>query len=172
LLAEIVEILVQILVPFALGHLLQPGLRGTLTKHKTLVRTVDQTVILLIVYSAFCGMAASGFWTRHNALPLIEIFGLVAALLGVVLTLTTLTSRALGFSREDEVAAVFCGSKKSLVNGAPIAKVIFASSPVLGSVMIPLLLYHPLQLILCSVLARHYAARAEEVSAARRATAS
>lgn len=172
LVPEIVEIVLQILAPFVLGHLARPWLRGMLTKHKNIVRTVDQAVILVIVYSAFCGMALSGFWTRHNALPLLEIFGLVAALLALVLTLTTVTSRALGFSREDEVAAVFCGSKKSLVNGAPIAKVIFASSPVLGVIMVPLLLYHPLQLILCSVLARRYAARAEGAFTADGATTS
>lgn len=161
LLPEIVEVLLQIVAPFLFGHSLRFWLDGARIQHKNLVRTVDQAVILVIVYSAFCGMIVSGFWTRDNALPLVEVFGLVAALLAAVLTLTTLTSRAIGFSREDEVAAVFCGSKKSLVNGAPIAKVIFAASPALGVIMLPLLVYHPLQLILCSVIARRYAARAD-----------
>jgi sodium/bile acid cotransporter 7 len=170
LLPEIASILLQLFAPFILGHLLQQQFRRLFSRHKGLVRGVDQAVILLIVYSAFCGMAMSGFWTRGNALPLIEILGLVGVLLGAVLTLTTLTSRALGFSREDEVAAVFCGSKKSLVNGAPIAKVIFGTSPALGMIMLPLLLYHPLQLIVCNVLARRYAVRAEQPHVAHSAT--
>ena len=86
---------------------------------------------------------------------------LTGALLACALTVTTLGSRALGFSREDEVAAVFCGSKKSLANGAPIAKVVFGASPALGLIVLPLLLYHQMQLIACSVLARRYAARAK-----------
>lgn len=159
LLPEIIGITAQLFVPFILGHLLQPRLSALLSRHRGLVRGIDQTVILVIVYSAFCGAVTSGFWTRGNALPMLELLGLVAALLVTVLTLTTLTSWALDFSREDEVAAVFCGSKKSLVNGAPTAKVISGTSPALGMIMLPLLLYHPLQLIVCSALARRYAAR-------------
>jgi sodium/bile acid cotransporter 7 len=157
---EIMEILLQLLVPFVLGLVLRPRLRGLLAKRRGLVRAIDQAVILLIIYSAFCGAVMSGFWAS-NALSLLAILGLVLILLGAVLALTTLASQAVGFSREDEIAAVFCSSKKSLVNGAPIAKVIFGNSPALGMIMLPLLLYHPLQLMVCSVLARRYEARAE-----------
>jgi len=160
LLPEVTAILVQLLAPFAAGQLLRPVLARLLHRHKHLVREVDQLVILLIVYSAFCTAAGSGFWVRSNALKLLELLALTVGLLAGMLTLTTLASRALGFSREDEVAGVFCGSKKSLVNGAPIAKVIFGASPTLGVIMLPLLFYHPLQLIVCSLLARRYAARA------------
>lgn len=160
LLPEVTGILVQLLAPFALGQLLRPALAGLLQRRRSLVRDVDQAVILMIVYSAFCTAAGSGFWVRSDAVKLLELLALTGGLLGVVLTLTTLASRALGFNREDEVAGVFCGSKKSLVNGAPIAKVIFGASPTLGAIMLPLLFYHPLQLIVCSFLARRYAARA------------
>jgi solute carrier family 10 (sodium/bile acid cotransporter), member 7 len=160
LLPEVTGILLQLLVPFVAGQLLRPALAGVLRRHRHLVRHVDQLVILLIVYSAFCGAAGSGFWVRRNGFELLELLALTGGLLATVLTLTTLACRALGFSREDEVAGVFCGSKKSLVNGAPIAKVIFGASPALGVIMLPLLFYHPLQLIVCSLLARRYASRA------------
>lgn len=160
LLPEVSGILLQLLAPFAAGQLLRPALAGLLKRRKSLVRDVDQLVIVMIVYSAFCTAAAGGFWVRSNALKLLELLALTGGLLASVLTLTTLATRALGFSREDEVAGVFCGSKKSLVNGAPIAKVIFGTSPAIGVIMLPLLFYHPLQLIVCSFLARRYAARA------------
>ena len=80
-------------------------------------------------------------------------------LLALVLTLTTLGARALGFSLPDEVTTVFCGSKKSLANGAPIARILFAGTPAMGMIMLPLLLYHQLQLVVCAVLARRYAER-------------
>lgn len=165
LLPEVAGIVLQLLLPFAAGQLLRPILAGVLHRHKSLARGVDQFVILLIVYSAFCGAAESGFWTRGHAQALLELLALTATLLAAAFTFTTLSSRALMFSREDEVAAVFCGSKKSLVNGAPIAKVIFGTSPALGVIMLPLLFYHPMQLIVGSMLAKRYAARAEAETA-------
>ncbi|MEM9841030.1 MAG: bile acid:sodium symporter, partial [Pseudomonadota bacterium] len=72
-----------------------------------------------------------------------------------------LAARQLNLSREDEVAAVFCGSTKSLANGAPIAQILFAGSPVLGVILLPLMLYHQLQLVACALMAQRYAKRAE-----------
>jgi sodium/bile acid cotransporter 7 len=122
-------------------------------------------VILLIVYGAFCDSAAEGVWARYGAGVIVEVALVVAALLAAVLCATTFAARALGFSRADEVAAVFCGSKKSLANGAPIAKVLFGAAPGLGMIILPLMIYHQLQLIVCAVLARRYAAAADAASA-------
>lgn len=77
-------------------------------------------------------------------------------MLFVVIVSARAAARGLGLSREDEVTAVFCGSQKSLANGAPIAKIIFGSSPILGAILLPLMIYHPLQLVVCSALARRY----------------
>ena len=96
------------------------------------------------------------------------IIMLVLALLVLVLTLTTAASRLLGLPRADEVTAVFCGSKKSLANGAPIASVLFGANPAMGMIMLPLMLYHQAQLILCTILARRYAAQAEVQERRRR----
>lgn len=161
LLPQITAIMSKLLAPFVIGHLARPLLKRFLTEHKTLVNRADRLVILLIIYGAFCEAAAGRVWDKRSPVELIEIVLLTGALLASALTLTTLGSRALGFPREDEVAAVFCGSKKSLANGAPIAKVVFGASPALGLIVLPLLLYHQMQLVACSVLARRYAARAE-----------
>ncbi len=84
---------------------------------------------------------------------------LAAVLLLVILATTTFTARRLGFSVEDEITAVFCGSKKSLANGIPMAKILFAGHPALGLLVLPLMVYHQLQLIVCSVIASRYASR-------------
>lgn len=161
LLPQITAIMGKLLAPFVIGHLARPLLKRFLTKHKTLVNRADRLVILLIIYGAFCEAAAGGVWDKLRLVELIETVLVTGALLASALTLTTLGSRILGFPREDEVAAVFCGSKKSLANGAPIAKVVFGASSALGLIVLPLLLYHQMQLVACSVLARRYAARAE-----------
>lgn len=161
LLPQIIAIMGKLLAPFVVGHLARPLLKRFLTEHKTLVNRADRLVILMIIYGAFCEAVASGVWVGRSLLELVETVLLTGALLACALTVTTLGSRALGFSREDEVAAIFCGSKKSLANGAPIAKVVFGASPALGLIVLPLLLYHQMQLIACSVLARRYAARAK-----------
>ena len=152
---------IRLLLPFAAGQALRPWILPVVLRHKPWAATADRGVILLIVYGAFCDSAAEGLWSRYSAWVVLQIALVVATLLGLVLTFTTLAARTLRFSREDEVAAVFCGSKKSLANGAPIAKVLFGASPSLGMIVLPLMLYHQLQLIVCAMLARRYAARAE-----------
>jgi sodium/bile acid cotransporter 7 len=79
-----------------------------------------------------------------------------AALLALMLAITAIAARVLGFSREDEIAIMFCGSKKSLVAGIPMANVLFAGQP-LGLIVLPLMIFHQIQLMACAALARHYA---------------
>jgi sodium/bile acid cotransporter 7 len=155
------DVVIKLLAPFAAGQALRPVVGAWVHRHKPWVTKADRGVIVLIVYAAFSESTAAGLWSHYSPLVILQVLVLVAVLLAIVLTGTTLGARALGFSREDEVAAVFCGSKKSLANGAPIAKILFGASPSLGMIMLPLMLYHQLQLIVCSVLARRYAARAE-----------
>ena len=88
---------------------------------------------------------------------------MVAALLAMGLLITTGVARAGGFSHADEVAAVICGSQKSLVSGIPIASVLF-SGPTLGFIVLPIMLYHPLQLVVCAWLARRYATRPQAIA--------
>lgn len=166
ILPSIIGILVKLFLPFASGQIARPFLVGVFGRHRKLVGRADRTVILLIIYSAFCDSVLAGLWTRYSPLVILEIFALVAALLGISLIAVIAGSRTLGLSHADEVAAVFCGSQKSLANGAPIAQILFGSSPILGMIMLPLLLYHQLQLLVSSMLARRYAAFAETDAAA------
>src|SRR6202012_4288526 len=125
--------------------------------------------ILLIVYSAFSHGVVNGIWHQVDAVQLIQLALVNAALLGAVITILTFTSRWLGFSRADEITIVFCGSKKSLASGLPMANVLFAGHVGLG--IIPVMLFHQIQLMVCASLARRYAARSDGSAADERSRA-
>ncbi|MEH3144722.1 MAG: bile acid:sodium symporter [Methylobacterium frigidaeris] len=159
------NILLQLLAPFILGQLLQPWLGGFLNRHKPLTNIVDRGSILMVVYLAFGHAVASGLWSRTPLPALLTMLVVDVVLLAVVLAVTTVASRRLGFSREDEITIVFCGSKKSLASGVPMANVIFAGQDV-GGVVLPLMIFHQVQLFACAALARRYARRAAEAGTA------
>ncbi|MDR6214509.1 bile acid:sodium symporter family protein [Paracidovorax wautersii] len=161
-LQNIGRITLQLLVPFVAGHLMRPWIGGFVKRHAPVLKFVDQGSILLVVYTAFSAAVVEGLWSQ---LPLPALAGLVvvcAVLLALALVSTTWLARRLGFSKEDEITIVFCGSKKSLASGVPMAKVLFASHAV-GAILLPLMVFHQMQLMVCAVLAQRYARRAELV---------
>ena len=167
---SIEAIALQLLLPFILGHLSRPLTAGLLARHKTLVGRVDRGSILLVVYTAFSAAVVEGLWRKLSAGDIALVLALDGVLLGLALVITTLAARALGFSREDEVAIVFCGSKKSLASGVPMAGVLFPPAMV-GPLIVPLMLFHQMQLMVCAVLARRYAASSAAASQDERSTA-
>lgn len=156
---QLFKILRQLLLPFLVGQLSRPLIGAWIARHKPITGKLDRLVILLIVYNSFCDSTLAGLWTEHGWLALGQTFVLTAILLGVVLSLTTWIARRLRFTVEDEIAAVFCGSKKSLATGIPMAKLLFGSGSSLGLIVLPLMFYHQLQLVVCTFLAQRYAAR-------------
>lgn len=154
------DIVLQLLVPFGIGQVLRPWLKAPLTRHKQLVGYVDRSSILLVVYTAFSGGVVNGIWSRLDPTKLLLLLVFNLILLAIVLAITTWGSRRLGFSKEDEIAIVFCGSKKSLASGIPIANVLFPASAV-SLVVLPLMLFHQIQLMACAAIARRYARRPE-----------
>ncbi len=154
------SIVLQLLVPFVAGQLLRPWIGGFVAAQNKTLSKLDRGTILLIVYTAFSGAVVGGVWSRLGALDLVRLLILCLVLLGVVLAATTFAARALGFSKADEIAIVFCGSKKSLASGAPIAAALLAPS-VAGVAMIPLMIFHQIQLMACAALAQRYAQRPE-----------
>ncbi|CAN5342711.1 bile acid:sodium symporter [soil metagenome] len=159
------KILLQLMVPFVAGHLLRPWIGTWVNRHKSKLVLVDRGSILLVVYTAFSAAVIEGLWSQ---VPLKALAGLIVVngvLLAAVLVSTTFIARRLGFSKEDEITIVFCGSKKSLASGVPMANVLFAANAV-GAIVLPLMLFHQIQLMVCAVLAGRYARREEPVSAA------
>jgi sodium/bile acid cotransporter 7 len=158
------DIASQLLLPFALGQILRPKLGAWAARHRWLLGKMDRTSILMVVYVAFSEGVVSGVWHRLDAEQLAVLVIICTALLGAVLGLTVLSARLLGFSRADEIVLVFCGSKKSLASGLPMASVLFAGSQV-GLVVLPLMLFHQIQLMACAWLARRYADGNPELAA-------
>jgi len=157
---QVTGILLQLLLPFVLGNVLRPWIGAWVTRNKGLLAVVDRGGILLAVYAAFSVAVAQGVWHLFPPQQLALLVLVNAILLGGVLLLTTFGSRALGFSRGDEIVLVFCGSKKSLASGIPMASVLFAGGGV-GIVLLPIMVFHQMQLMLCAVLARRYAEQAD-----------
>lgn len=160
------DIALQLLLPFVVGHVARPLLLGLIERYRTLLAKVDRSVILLIVYNAFSAAIVAGLWQRYSIADLLWTLLIGALLLAIALMATTLGSRLAGLSTPDEITVVFCGSKKSLASGVPIASAIFPPALV-GPMILPLMLFHQLQLLACAVLAQRYAARVRD---ARQAT--
>jgi sodium/bile acid cotransporter 7 len=154
------RILLQLMLPFAAGHLLRPWISGWLHRQKEILGIVDRGSILLVVYTAFSAAVIEGLWKQVPLQALAGLLLVCAVLLGSALFLTGWLARRLGFDKADEITIVFCGSKKSMASGIPMARVLFPAQSV-GAVVLPLMLFHQMQLMVCAVLAQRYARRVE-----------
>jgi sodium/bile acid cotransporter 7 len=156
------SIVLQLLLPFIAGHLSRPLTGKFVARHKTLLGRVDRGTILLVVYTAFSAAVAEGLWTRYSMSDLAITLLLDGAILAAALVFTTAIARRAGFSTADETVVVFCGSKKSLASGVPMASVLFPPA-LLGPMVLPLMLFHQMQLMVCAARAQRYARRSEAV---------
>jgi solute carrier family 10 (sodium/bile acid cotransporter), member 7 len=150
------DVVLQLCVPFVAGHLMRPWLAGWSVRHKTLTTLTDRGTIVLAVYSAFSAAVLGGIWHQLPPSGFAILILVCAVILAIVLAVTHFGSGFAGFSREDQIAIVFCGSKKSLASGIPMARVLFAGSG-LGAIILPLMIFHQMQLMVCAWLARRYA---------------
>lgn len=152
LLDSIGNICIQLLLPFILGHFSRPFFGRWVDSHKPLLSYLDRGSILLVVYTAFSAAVVQGIW-RQTSLP--DILCLIAAcgaLLGIIFSLTWRMGRWLRLQHEDTLVLFYCGSKKSLATGVPIAGTLFAASDV-GLLILPLMVYHQIQLLVCAWIA-------------------
>jgi len=155
----VVDLLRWLVLPLTIGQVLRPWLGAWASRHKPRIGLVDRGTILLLVYTSFCDSFRQGVWSRHGYGQLALILVLSAVLFVLVLVVTGGLARWLGFSREDRIAAIFCGSKKTLASGVPMAKLIFGAHPALGLILLPIMVYHPLQLIVGGLLAQRWGRR-------------
>ncbi|MBP7648960.1 MAG: bile acid:sodium symporter [Phenylobacterium sp.] len=153
-------IILQLLLPFIAGQLLRPWVGPWIARRSKMVGYVDRGSILLVVYSAFSEAVVEGIWTKVSALDLARLLILCCVLLAAVLLITLFAARSLKFNKEDEITIVFCGSKKSLASGVPMAGVLFPGAQ-LGLILLPIMVFHQIQLMACAVIANAYAKRAD-----------
>ncbi len=152
------SILMQLMLPFVVGHLSRPLIANWINRNRKLVNMTDRSSILLVVYVAFSEAVVEGIWQKIDAFSLFMIVVVTCVILFIIIVFNTLVARLLGFSKEDEITIVFCGSKKSLANGVPMANVLFPAATV-GVILLPLMIFHQIQLMVSAVLAQRYAKR-------------
>jgi sodium/bile acid cotransporter 7 len=151
------DIALQLLAPFVAGQLSRKWIGGFVARHKQMLGYVDRGSILLVVYAAFSQGVVAGIWSQLSIPALLSLFLANAAILAAVLGSTMWVARRLRFSTEDQIAIVSCGSKKSLASGLPLASVVLPAG--IAGLVVPLMMFHQMQLMACAWLARRYAAR-------------
>jgi solute carrier family 10 (sodium/bile acid cotransporter), member 7 len=157
----ILKLATLLLLPLLAGQLIRPFAGYWFGKYRRYTTVFDKSVILLLVFSSFSDSVVAGLWTNYGVATIGLTVAVSALLLLIVMVLTTWTARLLHFSKEDEIAAVFCGSKKTLASGVPMARLIFGAHPALGIIVLPIMFYHQIQLFVCSMMADRYAQRVE-----------
>lgn len=150
------DIAVQLLLPFILGQLTRRWVAGFAARKAT--KIVDRGSIAMVVYSAFSAGMVEGIWSTVGVWQIVFLVVFSATLVSFMLWLSRAVSSKLGFSRPDVIAIEFCGSKKSLASGLPMAAVIFGGAN-LGLLILPLMIFHQVQLMICSWLAARYGAQ-------------
>lgn len=152
----ILNIISLLFIPFVFGQIFSKKIRLTLLNHPTKIKIVDQGSILMVVYAAFSEAVIEGVWTQVATDQLIVLAIVCMALLFTTMLLIHFSSKKLGFNRADQITILFCGSKKTLASGVPMAKILFASHA-FGLIILPLMLFHQIQLITCGILANRFA---------------
>ncbi len=158
----ILDLVIWLILPLVAGQLCRPLLAGIATRHKSKINVADRWTILVLVYTSFCDSFKEGVWAEHGWSTLLIVLAIAAVLFAVAMAIMGMVSRALGFSAEDRIAAMFCGSKKTLASGVPMARLIFGAHPAIGVILLPIMIYHPLQLVISGVLAQRWARRTED----------
>lgn len=157
--SAVLEIVLMLLVPFLAGQVLRRWIGGWVKEHGKPLKLVDRGSILLVVYVAFSRGMNEGIWSMLSVGRLLALVGVCIALLAIVLALTWYGSARLGFTYEDRVSILFCGSTKSLATGLPMATLLFPGQPI-GLIVLPLMLFHQIQLLTCAAIAARLAKRA------------
>ena len=167
----ILDLVLWLLLPLVVGQLSRPILGKWAQSHKPLINNVDKGTILLLVYTSFCDSVVDGVWTQNGAGVLLPaFFGAILIFVIVFATMRAVCAKS-QIAPADSAAVIFCGTKKTLASGVPMAHLIFGANPGLGLILLPILIYHPLQLAICGWLASRWARRAEVREAALAASA-
>ena len=152
---SVLGIVLQLLVPFVAGQLLHSHISPWLKRHSSVVKVVDSGSVLLVVYGAFSAGVVEGLWTVVGPGELGLVVAVSAILLAVVMLVLGLVAKLTSMPRGDWIVLLFCGSKKSQVSGVPMATLLFPAAA-LGTTILPLMIFHLFQLLVCSVLARFW----------------
>ena len=154
--SSIIQITLLLLVPFVLGQLLRPYVFPYMAKVPSIVKAFDQGSILMVVYGAFSGAVVAGLWHQVSWKTLLLLTIACSVLLTIIMLLALYLPRVFGFNRADQITVFFCGSKKTLASGVPMAQILFIGQP-LGMIVLPIMIFHQIQLMVCGVIANYLA---------------
>lgn len=158
---SIVQITLLLLVPFILGQLLRPFIFPQMRKFPSVVKVFDQGSILMVVYGAFSSAVVAGLWQQVSGITLIYLTLACSVLLTIVMLLALYLPKWLGFNQADQITIFFCSSKKTLASGVPMAQILFIGQP-LGVIVLPIMIFHQIQLMVCGVIANHWSKSMQE----------
>lgn len=159
--SSIIEITLLLLVPFILGQVLRPYVFPLMQKMPKIVKVFDQGSILMVVYGAFSGAVVAGLWHQVSVSTLIYLVLACSVLLTVIMLLALYIPKWLGFSKADQISIFFCGSKKTLASGVPMAQILFIGQP-LGMIVLPIMIFHQIQLMVCGVIANYWSKQQQD----------
>ncbi|HVJ84590.1 MAG TPA: bile acid:sodium symporter family protein [Caulifigura sp.] len=155
----ILDLVKWLVLPLIVGQLMRPLLGEWAKRNKKVIQLADRGTILMLVYTSFCDSVVAGVWTGRGATTLILSAVGSVAIFFTVFAIVGLICDVMRLNMEDRIAAQLCGSKKSLATGVPMAQLIFEGNPALGIYLLPIMIYHPLQLIITAMLASRWAKR-------------
>jgi sodium/bile acid cotransporter 7 len=153
----VLDLTLWILLPLIVGQILRRWLAAWARRNKSWIGVIDRLTILLLIYTSFCDSFVFGVWTKHGIVVVVASAIISVVIFYFVLFVLGWVSDRLGFNREDRIAALFCGSKKSMATGVPMAQLMFGANPALGLILLPIMIYHPFQLIVGGILANKWA---------------
>ncbi|MDR0660094.1 MAG: bile acid:sodium symporter [Prevotellaceae bacterium] len=153
----ILTLVLQVFVPAILGMLLNRKFGWILEKYSKALQLFDQTIIVIIIYCSFCESFANNMFSGFSLWNIILLGMAMIAFFFLIYGIIYIVCKALHFNREDKITTLFCGSKKSLVHGTVMSKVLFPNLTSVGIILLPLMLYHALQLMVVNVIVRSMA---------------
>lgn len=154
-LAGLQRLALILLLPFAIGQLLQGRLGQQMAERRSLIAWVDRGAIAIAVYIAFSSAVTQGIWTQINAAAWGVLLALILLMLAIAFTASWWLGGALRLTRPDRIAFLFAGAQKSIAMGAPLAAVLLPSE-VAGLVLLPVLVYHLVQMVISAPLAARF----------------
>lgn len=161
---SILQIVLLLLVPFICGQIFRPWVQPYMAKAPSIVKAFDQGSILMVVYGAFSSAVVAGLWQQVNGWTLFYLTVACSLFLTVIMLIVYFLPKKLGFNREDQITIFFCGSKKTLASGVPMAQILFIGQP-LGMIVLPIMIFHQIQLMVCGVIASRWEQQAKALDA-------
>lgn len=148
-----IKLVTEILLPVVVGLVLQRYWGNYARKYTRFLTLFDKSVILLIIFKSFSQSFENNVFSVVDVSDLLLIVVAVLLLFYAIYFLTRYISKLLGFNMEDQITAQFCGTKKSLVHGTVFAKILFQHSASTGIMLLPIMLFHPIQILIISFVA-------------------